>query len=89
VLYTARQPKGHVIITYPEGQVVERDTLQCVHCQAHWMIEPGSGKQRGWCWRCDGPTCGAPACMSRCEPWEKALEIAEARAKLFRDIERL
>lgn len=87
--HTVRKPKGHVFITDPDGGVAEGDTLQCVHCQMHWVVRPGSGTKRGWCYRCNGPTCGKPQCMGRCVPFEKAMELAERRAKLLSDIERI
>jgi len=51
-------------------------THQCVHCGAHWISEPGSGKTRGWCQRCHGPVCG-PAC-AECVPYERQIENEEA-----------
>lgn len=75
--YTTRRPSGLVIVTGPGG-VQERDTLACVHCQAHWIVRPGSGRTRGWCLKCGGPTCGAPGCDA-CVPFEKKLELMESR----------
>jgi hypothetical protein len=66
-----RNPHGGIII---EGQTVA-DTLQCVHCGAHWVPQKGSGKIRGFCKRCMGPVCG-PGC-ARCVPHEKWLEMVE------------
>ena len=67
---TVRQPAGHIIVVGPEGPPVSYDTLQCVHCQAHWIIQPGSGRKRGWCLKCMGPLCGKADCMARCVPFE-------------------
>lgn len=67
---------GHIVIVGPEGPTVERETLRCVHCGAHWIYQPGSGRQRGWCGRCNGVTCGAEAC-DPCVPAEARLEIME------------
>ena len=64
--------------------MVERDCLQCVHCQYTWFVEPGSGKERGWCTGCDGPTCGGKECqvcvpfMKRIEEWERAEQFMVA-----------
>jgi hypothetical protein len=50
-------------------------TLQCVHCGAHWLVQPGSGKIRGWCMQCNGPFCG-PQC-AKCIPTDLLLENME------------
>ena len=63
---TVRRPAGYVTIV-GDGPVIERDTLQCVHCGFHWMVIPGSGRRRGWCMKCNGPSCGAEECMA-CRP---------------------
>ena len=55
----------------------EADTVQCVHCQMHWIIVPGSGMKRGFCNLCNGLTCGKQKCESECMPWEKQMEIRE------------
>ena len=62
---------GQIKIVQPDAPDFERDTLQCVHCMQHWMVEPGSGRRRGWCTRCSGPLCGAEECMKNCVPFEK------------------
>lgn len=70
-----KSPAGYVSITDPEGGLIEADTLQCCHCGRHWRVQPGSGKQRGWCMRCNGPVCG-PGC-AECVPQEQRLENLE------------
>lgn len=55
--------------------ILEIKTLQCVHCGGHFPHQPGSGKIRGFCMRCNGPICG-PNCQE-CVPWEAYLEILE------------
>lgn len=70
--HLVRQPAGHILV---DGQVVA-DTLQCVHCGAHWVVRPGSRRRRGWCLRCGGPTCGQPECDA-CRPMEQQLERME------------
>lgn len=57
------------------------ETLMCVHCQKHWIIKPGSGMQRGFCFNCDGPTCGKQHCEEHCVPFEKAIEQSEAQGR--------
>ncbi|KKL79435.1 hypothetical protein LCGC14_2014890 [marine sediment metagenome] len=83
-----RQAAGTVLITDLESGPYEqtRDTVMCKHCQKHWVPQPGSGKQRGYCMRCRGVTCGKEACETDCVPWELAIEIMEARGRVDRNI---
>lgn len=68
-------PDGWISITDPDSaRPVEMDTRQCVHCSGHWVVQPGSGKTRGFCFRCDGPICG-PAC-SECRPINRRIDEA-------------
>lgn len=71
---------GYVTVSGPllPGQASEAETQMCVHCQHHWIIVPGSGRVRGFCFLCNGLTCGDPRC-EECIPWEKKLEISEGR----------
>ena len=73
--HTALKPKGFVIVTGDSG-IIEQDTLQCCHCGMHWAIQPGSGKIRGTCMKCNGPVCG-PKCSGKCVPMEQRLENME------------
>lgn len=66
-------PKGFLIC---EGNVVA-ETSQCCHCGGHFVIEPGSGKVRGYCARCGDVTCGLQRCDG-CVPNEAWLENVEA-----------
>ncbi len=78
---------GLIIISDPgaDKPLLETKTLQCVHCGGHWVPRPGSGIQRGWCSRCNGPICGA-GCVD-CVPTEQLLEnIEHGRAMDFRPI---
>ena len=77
------------ILFEENGREQQQDTLQCVHCQMHWVVEPGSGRRRGWCFKCHGPSCGARRCTVGCVPWEKAMEEREARFRLDRSLERI
>ena len=70
-----RKPKGYVEIITPDGRT-EGETLQCVHCSFHWVVIPGSGRERGFCFKCMGPTCGKEKCYT-CEPFEKQMERIE------------
>jgi hypothetical protein len=72
-----RKPAGSLIIG---GH--DQDTLMCLHCQFVWVPEPGSGHKRGWCFNCEGPTCGKQACETSCQHWEKVIEEVEARGRV-------
>lgn len=71
--HTVYRAHGTAIWVGPEGKPVEKDTLQCQHCQRHWFVEPGSGRHRGWCLKCGGPTCGGRKCLA-CVPFLKKVE---------------
>ena len=66
------KPSGFIFI---DGQEVA-ETLCCVHCRSHWVPVKGSGKVRGFCRKCMGPTCGSKSCDT-CVPFEKRLEQIE------------
>ena len=77
--WTVRRPSGYARWFEPDSHPseTERDTLQCRHCQYTWFVDPGSGKQRGWCTMCNGPTCGSQECSERCLPFERMQELIE------------
>lgn len=83
--------KGTLISTpIDSDRKVERQTVQCVHCARVWLWQPGSGRKRGFCLRCNGLTCGGAAC-DHCVPIEQLLENLEAGlpyelARLYRPI---
>lgn len=72
----SRRSAGTVII---DG--ADHDVLMCMHCQYIWEPEPGSGRKRGWCFNCEGPTCGKQACAEGCKHWEQVIEEMEARGR--------
>ena len=78
----ALRPKGYGFLTDPDASqmTMESDTLMCVHCQAIWRVQFGSGRERGWCLPCNGPSCGKEACYL-CKPFEKRMEEQEARSR--------
>lgn len=91
--HTSPKAKGAFLIVDPsssgDGWTQNYDTVQCVHCQKHWAIEPGSGKRRGYCLNCGGPTCGARPCEEHCIPAEKMLEMMEAKFRADTDYDRI
>lgn len=74
---SARSPHGGMTFDGPMGHM-ERDTVQCCHCGMHWMVEPGSGKIRGFCLKCMQVTCGSANCQA-CIPTERKLDIHEQK----------
>lgn len=70
---SVRRPSGFILV---DGQTVA-DTVQCVHCNAHFIMVKGSGVTRGWCQNCHGMICG-PKCAT-CTPFEQRLDHAEKR----------
>lgn len=70
-----RRASGHFEVIGWWGEVQEGDTLSCVHCQATWVKQRGSGKLRGFCQKCSGFVCG-PGC-AECVPWERKIENME------------
>ena len=64
---------GFILI---DGKVVA-ETKVCCHCSKHWVPEPGSGKIRGFCVKCNGHVCGGPECVE-CRPFEARLDEWEA-----------
>lgn len=69
------------------GRVLaEGETLSCAHCGKTWHVKPGSGTHRGWCFKCNAPTCGSRACQT-CLPWERQMEIMEQRHRLWQEME--
>lgn len=65
-----RKPAGGIIV---DGAHVA-DTVQCCHCNAHFVMRTGSGTTRGWCRNCQGMVCG-PKCAV-CTPFEQRLDLA-------------
>lgn len=65
------RPSGAILV---DGQHVA-DTVQCVHCGGHFVMQKGSGRIRGWCYNCSGIICG-PSCQT-CVPYEKKLDLAD------------
>lgn len=48
-------------------------TLQCPHCDTHFVSMRGTGLRRYWCGSCGALTCGAIPCDT-CRPFMKVLE---------------
>jgi len=69
--HTTRKPKSIITIDDPEfNQQIQMETKCCCHCRQHWVLKPGSGVTRGYCFKCGDVTCGRKACGT-CVPYEK------------------
>ena len=64
--------KGYIL----DGETVIAETLQCCHCGMHWVIQRGSGIERGFCLKCMGVSCGGAPCWE-CHPYERQIEDME------------
>jgi len=72
--HSVLRPAGVSIINSPELPFEQQaDYKQCVHCQSVWKVEPGSGRLRGFCMKCNGPICG-PGCAECKGSFEKMLD---------------
>lgn len=76
------RPHSLIIVTDESGKETVTDCVQCVHCQAVMRIVKGSGRKRGFCMKCHGPTCGTEECQ-KCVPVEAGLEAEEKRFAEF------
>ncbi len=64
-------PHGAILV---DGVQVA-DTVRCVHCGGHFVMQAGSRRVRGWCPSCHGLVCG-PSCAV-CVPFEQKLDLAD------------
>lgn len=71
---------GHIML---DGQVVA-DTVKCVHCGHNWIPIKGSGKERGWCLKCNGPVCGDHDCFEHKDFRQKVDEYEKGKLKTLR-----
>jgi hypothetical protein len=78
----ARQVEHGGIIV---GGTQVASTLKCPHCGAHFTRNPGSGKLKSWCLKCNAETCGKWACMLECIPEEARLEYVEGTKTKYDD----
>ena len=79
-----RNPGGYLLVVGP-GPTHEQDTFTCIHCNKVVPVKPGMTiTDFAWCRKCMKPVCEKELCQARCLPWERRLEITEARGKLHR-----
>lgn len=76
-----------IIITepYDSDKKTTRPTFQCTHCGRHFEVIKGSGRKRGWCLNCNGPTCSAKCenCVHRRQLLEN---LAAGRPRDFKPV---
>lgn len=98
----AHQVSGYATVVDPDAPLLERDTITCVHCQRVIFVKPGSAttvylifdrvawrwteEPGAWCARCQRAICLPCLDHGRCLPWERQLEISEARDRLRRAV---
>lgn len=70
--YKNQGVKGNFI----EGDKKVSNLWQCVHCNAQFVVQRGSGTKRGFCMKCMGPLCGKEECFE-CLPFENWLDLKE------------
>jgi hypothetical protein len=83
----APKPGGIFEAFTPEGYSIT-ETCTCGHCQAIIDVHRGaSGPELpAICYNCQKFICPRCRKLDVCTPWEKQMEIQEARARLFKDI---
>ena len=88
--WTARKASAYVRGDLPEKDAaLERDCLQCKHCQMVWYVQPGSGRAHRWCHNCGGWTCHKPRCLQDCSGelhFMREIERMEAKGRWFQSL---
>ena len=83
----ARKAEGVSTVAMPYGEIAERKTATCGHCQRIFYVAPASTKPAEGpplCHRCWSLVC--PRCHKhgRCTPWVEQIERIEARGRFLR-----
>lgn len=89
------RPSGYATIVDPASPLVERDTVQCCHCDRHIFVKPGTvgtvylvfdrllwqwrEEAGASCWHCMKPVCLRCHDHGRCTPLEQRLRAMEGR----------
>lgn len=79
------RPQGYGVVSAPEGQAQEHDTMTCSHCQRIVIVKPRCppSDAGGWCGVCAKLIC--KFCAGKgCTPWEKKMEQIERRERFLR-----
>lgn len=84
-----RNPGGYFVSVGPDGNVTEYDSFTCGHCQKVIFVRPKCDPTElgGLCRQCMKMIC--PRCVEQgtCTPWEKQMEIAEAKDRALKSYE--
>lgn len=80
--------EGVGMLIMPDRPMVENKTFTCNHCDGvrHVFGLDARGyreEMKFWCDQCDAPVCKHCANDQRCVPFERQMEIAEARHRLW------
>lgn len=72
------KPSAYGVTLDERGRKIEVEFRQCSHCQVSWEYKPGSGNKRGFCFHCNGLTCGRKVCKDNCAPfYDIAMEMSK------------
>ena len=55
-------------------RVIERELIQCCHCQFTKVFTVGDEKNWGLCFKCNDWHCSKPSCVKTCVPIKRWLE---------------
>jgi hypothetical protein len=82
-----RRPQGYAVWDDPDRGKTERDTFTCRHCNKVVFVKPKEDPSSlgGFCRMCAGHVCARCAGGS-CTPFEKKLEMIEARDRFRRSL---
>ena len=60
------------------GELIERETLTCLHCNSVVVLHPGRTRQRGFCFTCNGYVCDDKQCANDCYSFARSLDLVVA-----------
>ncbi len=84
-----RRAQGYAVVTPADGPVQECDTITCAHCNTVVFIKAGQdpSEMGGFCQLCFKHICGPCVDELKCTPFEKKLEVHEARGRFLQAVE--
>jgi hypothetical protein len=88
ILSSKSRDQGLATWTFPDGRVIEKATYTCCHCNSIVTVvaKADASTLGGWCGMCTKPTCSRPGCNDGCAPFERQMESAERRERMFRAV---
>lgn len=77
---------GYTTTTDPETGTTECDTFTCGHCQKIVFVKPKEDPASigGMCFQCMHLVCPRCVGLAVCSPWQKQMEVAEAKDRARR-----